>query len=96
MTLLKVRAETLLANKISSSANEKPPVSGSRKKTQVVQTRQEPNQNQALFVPQFQAEALTMRGFSCPMTNEQIPYTPRPMTIVLARKREDGSSPEIE
>jgi hypothetical protein len=57
---------TLLAN-ILSSSNVKPPVSGSRKKVQMVQRTLVPNHQKADLGPQFQAVALNMRGVILPL-----------------------------
>lgn len=54
-TFLNFRAGTLLAKRMSNSANEKPAVSGMRKKAQAKQTRPAPAQNQPALAPQFQA-----------------------------------------
>jgi len=54
-----------------------------------------PSQKKADLAPKFQEVGETKRGASWPMMKPQATYIPRPRTIVFARSRALGSSPDM-
>ena len=95
-TLLNLRAETLLAKRMSSSTKLKPPVSGSRKKHQIVHKIFVHIQKNADLAPIFQALGETKRGLTCPVMMPDTTYTARPRAMNCGLNRELGSSSAIE